>query len=337
MNRPLVPAIVTASLFAVMATAAPAQDFPLTIAHKFGTTVIESQPERVASLDFSGADNLIALGIDPVTVRYFSGDYPRAVWPWADALMGADPEILRGEINFEQIATTDPDVIIAIQSGITEDDYEKLSLIAPVVAVPEGKGDYELSWDERALLAGRAVGLETEAQAQVDAIGATLAQVAQDHPQWSDMCAVVAFTQGGDRTLPGGHTSYDVRAQLLGDMGFVTPEAIDALTEGEYAFYINLSAEQIDRLEADLIVWRYDNSDWETVIDLFGRDRLAATEDGRDIYMDAELTGALSHASLLSLPFAIERLVPMIEAALDGDPATHADGRPAALMPVAAP
>lgn len=325
--KTLLAPVVTASLLSGLATAALAQGFPLTIEHKFGTTVIESQPERVASLDFSGADNLIALGVDPVTVRYFSGDYPRAVWPWADALLGEDPEILRGDLSFEQIAATDPDLIIAIQSGISQEDYEKLSLIAPVVAVPEGKGDYELSWNERALLAGRAIGQEAEAQGQVDAIRQTLAQIAETHPEWSGKSAVVAFTQGGNRTLPGGHTSYDVRAQFLADMGFVTPEAIDEMTQGEYAFFINLSSEEIDRLEADLIVWRYDNDDWATVLNLFGRDRLAATEDGRDVFMGAELTGALNHASLLSLPFAIERIVPMIEAALDGDPSTHADDR----------
>jgi hypothetical protein len=31
--------------------------------------------------------------------------------------------------------------------------------------------------------------------------------------------------------------------------------------------------------------------------------------------------------TLLSLPYGIERLVPMIEAALDGDPETNADDR----------
>ncbi len=36
-----------------------AQDVPLTIEHKFGTTVIEQEPERVASLDFNGADRLM--------------------------------------------------------------------------------------------------------------------------------------------------------------------------------------------------------------------------------------------------------------------------------------
>lgn len=335
--KTLLPSLLMATaLLGSSSFAALSQEFPLTIAHKFGTTTIEAQPERIATVDFTGADNLIALGIDPVTVRYFSGNHPRAVWPWADALLGEDPEILRGELNFEQIAATNPDIIIAIQSGISEEDYQKLSLIAPVVAVPEGMGDYELSWDERALLAGRAIGLEAEAQAQIDAIRDTLASVVESHPEWSGLSATIAFTQSGNRTLPGVHTSYDIRSGVINDMGFVTPQAIDDLTGGDYAFYVNLSAEDIDLIEADVILWRHDNDDFNSIRNLFGRDRLAATMEGRDIFMDAELTSALSYGSLLSINYAIDRLVPMIETALDGDPATHADGRPADLLPLSA-
>jgi len=55
---------------------------------------------------------------------------------------------------------------------------------------------------------------------------------------------------------------------------------------------------------------------------------ISATQDGREVFIGPEITGAFSHASLLSLPHAIDKLVPMIEAALDGDPATSADDRP---------
>ena len=135
---------------ALCAAPALAQDFPLTIDHKFGQTVIEAAPQRVASIDYNGADNLLALGVQPVMVRYWFGDYPRAVWPWAEALLTGTPEILKAELNFEQIAATDPDLIMAVYSGITAEDYAKLSEIAPVVTIPEGVGDYELGWQDQA-------------------------------------------------------------------------------------------------------------------------------------------------------------------------------------------
>lgn len=315
------------AIFGLAATAG-AQDFPLTIEHKFGTTVIPERPERVASLDFSGADDLLALGVQPVTIRYWYGDYPRAVWPWAEPLLEGTPEILRGELNYEQVAAADPDVILALWSGITAEDYEQLSRIAPVVAVPEGVGDYSLPWDRRALIAGRAIGLEQDASDKVNAIKDRLAQVAADHPDWQGRSAVVAFTWQAD--APGAYTSEDIRPQLLEEMGFVTPTEVDALATDDNAFAIRLSPEDLSVLDTDLIVWVTTDDAYPHVLELDARPFLTAVQDGREVFTDTVLGSAFSHASLLSLPYAIDRLVPMIETALDGNPTTHADDRPAA-------
>ena len=40
-------------------------------------------------------------------------------------------------IDFEAVADTEPDVILAGYSGLTQEDYDTLSEIAPVVAYPE--------------------------------------------------------------------------------------------------------------------------------------------------------------------------------------------------------
>lgn len=310
--------------------AVQAQDFPLTIEHKFGASIIPEMPERVATLDFTGADNLLALGVQPVTVRYWYGDYPRAVWPWADALLEGSPEILRGDLNFEQIASTSPDVIIAIASGISADDYEKLSLIAPVVAVPEGKGDYELSWAERIVITGRAIGKEAEAVAKMEAIRDRLSAVADTHPEWAGKSTVLAYATADGQT--GGYTSYDMRSQILSDMGFSIAPAVDDVLGGEYSFYVYFSPEEIFRLDSDLLIWFAASDKWEPIRELPGRTFLQATQEGRDLFVGRQVASAFSHGSLLSLPFAIDSLVPMIEAALDGDPRTYADDRPGDLV-----
>lgn len=323
-TRRLVLGLAGALLLALTALPALAQQFPMTIAHKFGTTVIEKAPERVASLDFNGADNLLALGIQPVAIRYWYGDYPRSVWPWADPLLKETPEILRGDLDFEQIARAKPDLIIAIASGITDKDYERLSLIAPVVAVAAGIGDFATPWDERALIAGRVVGKEAEAKAQVDAINQKLVEAAAAHPQWQGKSVAVAFATEGQ---PGAYTSIDVRARIIAQLGFVVPKAIDDLA-GEGKFWTAFSIEQTSFLETDLLLWLYsDAADWDGLQGLESRPFLPAVKEGREVFIGPELTGAFSHASLLSLPYAIEGLLPMIEAATDGDPQTNADNR----------
>ncbi|KAA9008138.1 ABC transporter substrate-binding protein [Histidinibacterium aquaticum] len=304
-----------------------AQEYPLTMENKFGTTVIEEPPERVASVDFAGADDLLALGIQPVTIRHWYGDYPQSVWPWAQPLLETEPPILRGQLDFETIAAQDPDVIVALWSGITADEYERLSLIAPVVAVPEGVGDYALPWDERARLTGRAVGREAEAEEKIAEVEAELEAVAEAHPEWQGKTVAVAYVRSGE---PGAYTSSDVRPQLLADMGFQPPQKIDDLVTGN-EFAVTFSPEDLSPIDTDLLIWLPQNDGtYAQIPELAARDFLPAAQEGREIFLDFELSGAFSHASLLSIPYAVERLVPMIEAALDGDPETHADARPPA-------
>ncbi|WP_404400407.1 ABC transporter substrate-binding protein [Pelagibacterium halotolerans] len=315
--------IAAVSLAAAVSAPVMAQDFPLTIEHKFGTTVIADKPERIASVDYGGADNLLALGIQPVTIRYWYGDYPRGVWPWADDFLEGEPALLQGDLDFEAIAATDPDVIIALYSGITDKDYEALSRIAPVVAVPEGVGDYALAWDELAITVGRAVGEAAAAQEQVDAIRARLADIAAEHPEWAGKSAAIGNVW---LDTPGAYTSRDVRQRILEAMGFVTPPAIDALAQ-EDDFYVDLSPEDLSPIDADVTLWFFDET-LDPIHDLTAWRFMASTQEGRDAYLGPLLTGAFSHASLLSLPYTIGRLEPILEAALDGDPQTHADDRP---------
>lgn len=76
-------------------------------------------------------------------MRYWFGDEPYGVFPWAkDRLGSAEPEVLDmpfGELDFEKMAALKPDLISAVYAGITEEEYQTLSQIAPTVAQ---SGDY---------------------------------------------------------------------------------------------------------------------------------------------------------------------------------------------------
>lgn len=93
------------------------------------------------------------------------------------------------------------------------------------------------------------------------------------------------------------------------------------------AFYVSSWQEAIEALDGDLLLWIDRDGDLDPVEDLFARRFPSAVTEGRVIILGKEMTGAFSHGSLLSLPCALDRLVPMIEAALDGDPATNGDDR----------
>src|SRR5688572_22296797 len=67
------------------APAAPAADgaYPVTIPNAYGETTIPAEPTRVVAVGFNEADFLLALGVVPVGVRDFIGEYDETARPWA--------------------------------------------------------------------------------------------------------------------------------------------------------------------------------------------------------------------------------------------------------------
>lgn len=303
-----------------LAVPAMAQQFPLTIAHKFGTTVIPTKPEAVASIDYGGIDNLLAVGVSPVTVRQWRAmdGFEHTAGPWAEDLLTTEPVLLDGELDFEAIAATNPDVIIALYSGIDQDAYDKLSLIAPVVAVPEGSSDYGLSWEDRARLVGQAVGEEAEAERRITAIGDQLAEIAAAHPKWADQTAVLGGITDG---APWAYSMYDVRAKFLYEMGFAQTPAMAELADPN-EFWLELSPEQLEVIDADVIVYYVTDELVEKVAAEPGRQFLKASKSGGEVFLGDLPVAAMARVSLLSIPVALDAMVPMLEAAADGDPAT---------------
>lgn len=311
--------IAMALLFAI--SPALAQEFPLTIEHTFGTTVIPAKPQRVASIDHGGIGNLLAVGIQPVIVRDWRDNFPFTAGPWARPYLKSEPVVLSGDLDVELIARENPDVIIALASGIDEAMYAKLSLIAPVVAIPAGVGNYALPWDQRALLAARAVGEEAEAIRQIEAINAKLAEVRASHPEWVGKTAVVGGVYDGEFSA---FNKLDVRAKVMAALGFATPQALDEVTQE--TFSIRFSPEIIEPIDADVIVWYGMTAGLQNALDYPTRPFLKAHATGGEIFLTDEQVAAFARTTLLSIPVTIESLVPMLEAAADGDPATEVEG-----------
>ncbi len=309
-----------AVFFIVISTRAMAVEYPLSVEHRFGVSVINQQPTRVATVDWGGADNLLALGYQPLTVRYWFGDYTNGIWPWAQPLLSSEPEVIRGELNFEQIARTHPDLILAIRSGISKEDYKQLSKIAPVIAVPTGEGDYTLNWEQRARLVAHVLNREEEAEARIAKIKARFAEVRKTHPGWTDKTLAMATYWDGNI---GVYSADDVTVRLKSEMGLSVAPGIRELTrEGE--FFMTISEEMLSILDADILFWYVSEGAKEKVESLVLRPHMRAYKEGREVFMptSSQTNGALSHGSLLSIPVAIDLVEPLIETAIDGDPNT---------------
>ena len=120
-------------------------EYPITIKHAFGETVLESKPEKIATISWGNQDVPLALGVIPVGIS--EANYGvidgSGLLPWtADKFkeLGVENPVIYKDtagLDFEAISDSQPDVILASYSGITQEEYDLLSKIAPVVAYTE--------------------------------------------------------------------------------------------------------------------------------------------------------------------------------------------------------
>ncbi|KAB1655373.1 ABC transporter substrate-binding protein [Pseudoclavibacter chungangensis] len=301
--------------------------FPVTIDHAFGSTTIERAPVRVVSVGYNEQDALLALGVVPVGVTdWFGDDTPGRIYPWAlDALGDAPlPEVLNADdgVQLEKVAALEPDLIIGQYAGITEDEYEQLSRIAPTVVQPGDYAEWGAPWDVATLNIGSAVGKPAAAQALVDEVRATLDTYADEHAElFAGQTGVNVATWEGVFV----YGPEDPRGRLLTDLGIGFPENL--LTGDSEEFGWSISPEKAGELnDVGVVIWGATEQEVEEAVGRIWFETDAAKE-GRAIYASPDESAAFVTASNfvtpLSMPYYLERFMPQLVAALDGDPATE--------------
>jgi iron complex transport system substrate-binding protein len=129
----------------------------------------------------------------------------------------------------------------------------------------------------------------------------------------------------------------DVRGRLLTNLGFSLPEGLVETTGA--GFGGNISEEAVDLLDGDVIIW-LDALAFEGELGGPLYADLDVHSEGREVHLssfDDPLGGATSFVTVLSLPYLLDSLVPMLAAAVDGDPATVVPASEAAVPASAAP
>lgn len=301
-----------------------AQDaFPVTIEHVYGETTIESKPERILTIGWMSQDTVLALGEIPVGIPHtgiWGGD-DEGFYPWVrarlDELGGEFPARLNYDdgIPFEDILALDPDVITARHSGVTAEEYERLSAIAPTVAYVAQPWSGE--WRDITRTVGKIMGKGAEAEELVAETEAKIAAMREQHPEFAGR----TFTFAGNVSEGAGelaiYVSTDPRVQLLQDMGLTLSEGVKALPTDQ-GFNIRVSLENLESVDADIFfAWHMDASgaDYVRTNPLISRFRPVA--EGRFVsILDRSFVMATSAPSPLSIPFALDTLVPRISEVL---------------------
>ncbi|WP_159450187.1 ABC transporter substrate-binding protein [Demequina sp. NBRC 110056] len=307
--------------------------FPVTLDTAMGEVVVEEQPERVVTLGSHEHEYLYALGVAPVAVPVSWQGYDFGTGPWADGdriAAGAEPELFEpGTTTYdaEAIAAFEPDLIVATYPNhtMTEEEFTLLSGIAPVVTRPatDSEGAETVEWgvsleDELNLLA-QATGTTDKAGEILDNIDAMFTEVRDAHPEWEGLTSQVGGYYEGQAYV---YAASDTRNQFLAQLGLDV-----ASIEGTEDAWFPISAEQLDVLgDLDSVVWQVATTpDARGALeDLPLFPSLNVSEVGGSIWLSEPiLEGAFFANSPSSIQYSLEAFVPMLEQALDGDPATE--------------
>ncbi|PCG86263.1 iron ABC transporter substrate-binding protein [Streptomyces sp. WZ.A104] len=295
--------------------------YPVTLDHKYGATTLKAEPQRIVTVGLSDQDAVLALGKVPVGTTEWFGEFKGAIGPWAEKALGDKPRptVLHDDgtgPQVEKIASLRPDLILALYSGLTKDQYRTLSKIAPVVAQPKDGPDWGISWQDQTAQVGKALGKSEEAAELVAKTEKHINDAAAAHPEFKGRTAVMATPYEGMYV----YGSQDNRSRVLNGLGFQLPAGLDKVV-GD-AFGANISKERTDLLDTDAAVWIVADPDKDAkklhANPLYGK--LDVVEEGREVMVkeSSHFGSAISFVTPLSIPYTVDRLVPMLSAAVDG-------------------
>lgn len=299
--------------------------YPITIEHAFGKTVLDQKPERVATISWGNQDVPLALGVVPVGVSRanFGTVNKNGLHSWTqkafDELGVKDPIVFDDTdgLDFEAIADTNPDVILAAYSGLTQEDYDTLSQIAPVIAYPEKA--WQTLWREQVLLDAKGMGMEEEGKQLVSDTEKMIQDKTKKYSQLEGKSAAFIWVDATDTGSFYVYLPKDPRAAYLTDLGLSFPETLNEQIKDSDEFFVSLSSEYADLLnDVDILVTYGDSS----TLDLLQKDalfgKIDAVQKGSVVVLenDGELAGAAT-PTVLSIQATLDDYLQKLADAAD--------------------
>lgn len=297
--------------------------FPVTLTHLYGETVIEAEPVTIATVSWVNADTLLALDVVPAGIPTVTwGGNDNGSTDWIDAKLtelGADWGTENAPtqydesdgINYDEIAALLPDLIVAAYSGLTEEEYTQLSKIAPTIGPLAA--NYTAGWEDVLTAVGTATGRSEQATSLAEQVTADLAAVGEENPAVAGATFIAGTLGLADNTI-NLYVGEDTRPRFFTALGMTQAEVVDENTPGADSFFLEWSAERADELDSDLFyTWAAPG----TTVEDFQANPLfaqipAVASGGVVLTDDDHLTLSISAANALSLPWALEHLVPSI-------------------------
>ncbi|WP_251550505.1 iron-siderophore ABC transporter substrate-binding protein [Neobacillus muris] len=285
-----------------------------TIETKFGKIEIKEQPKRIVALGWGDAETALALGVEPVGASDWLAFGGEGVGPWLKGAYKTAPTILGTlELDYEKIASLEPDLILDVRSSGDQERYDRLSEIAPTIGVPEGGDNYLTTYQQQVQMIAKALGKEAEGEQLLKDVDTAFEKAKEEYPQFAGKTiSVGAYTSEGW----GAYVSGDSRVDFMTKLGFTNKKEIESQANGSY--YIKVADEQLELLDADLTVILPIFVDTKEVTGNALYQKIPSVADGRSVIIDGDYANAFSAGTAPALLWAIDQLPAMFNKALEG-------------------
>lgn len=308
--------------------------FPITVKHAFGETTINEAPQRIATVAWANHEVPLALGIAPVGISKatFGDDNDDGILPWVDEKLtelGATgdkkPAVFdeTDGIPFEEVAATKPDIILASYSGLTQEDYDTLSKIAPVVAYPDIP--WGTSLEDMITMNATAIGQKEAGDKLIAELKKQTADALEEHSDLKDK--KVLFTSFGGSSDPsklGFYSTKDPRMGFLVDNGFAAPKIVADESAKSDEFWIEVSTEKPELFDDVDFLVSYSSgnkADDEKTVKEMQADpllsKIPAVAKGNIAFLENGPIGAAANPSPLSISWGIERYFDALDDGLE--------------------
>jgi iron complex transport system substrate-binding protein len=243
------------------------------------------------------------------------------VLPWvADKLkeLGADTPTLFDEddgIDFEAVANTEPDVILAAYSGLTQEDYDTLTEIAPTIAYPEVA--WGTPWREMIEYNSKGMGMEAEGKKLIADLEQEISDAVAKHPAVKGKSAMfLTHVDTSDLSVVNFYTAHDTRPMFFEDLGMKTPKSIQEQSGASDEFAGKISAEKSDVFDdVDIIVTYGDEKLVKTLQGDPVLSQIPAVKNDAIVALANDPMGTAANPTPLSISFVLDDYLTKLEEA----------------------
>lgn len=296
--------------------------FPVEVKHAFGTTKITKAPTKVVVVGWGDTDVLAALGVAAVAAPEVTwGANSKKSTDWLDAQLakigGKQPARFSDKDGtpVDKIAQYQPDLIVGTNSGLTKEQYDKLTKIAPTIAYPGVP--WGTSWQQSTTMIAAALGKKAEGAKLIEETKKKISDAVAKYPELKGKTASWIYFTPTNLNSIGIYTPADNRPRTLGEFGLSDGPGVAALTKNSKAFFVDLSAEKAASVDSDIVVFdEMQGAEASKVKSNALLGKIPALKNDTFVALtDQKPSAAMSTPTVLSISVALESFLPQLAAA----------------------